>query len=274
MGDDMKRVGKYWVIFYSPLPESGERVALALVIEEGNGQVTLEYDPTFSKVAKFYPDTDLPGLSFSLDRLRAELRDSAAIELTLNAYGPQLEASAPKRIGLPLLESTVDVLMTRYILPARRGGKVKRGLDPVAKEIEAFVRNNAAADVQIEANVAPRDILGIAVAGAKRVAMGIRGDSGWTLIDGIDLNHLSPTAAVHRADDISRSFWNYNRAAQLRGVSIRSVGVVHNGSSHLDAKAHEAHDYALHRFEADSDLAIDAASNNFRQRLTSLLNSR
>ena len=40
----------------------------------------------------------------------------------------------------------------------------------------------------------------------------------------------------------------------------QSVAVVLNGQSHLSPKTHQAHDYALHRFAAESDFAIDAAA--------------
>ena len=269
-GELVEKSGKYWVLSYAPLPESGERVALALVVDEGNGRIRLDYDATFGKVLKLYPDADSAGLAFQLERLRSELRESPAVAPILNSFGPQLEASPAKRIGLPLLKNSIDVLMTRYILPAKRGGRTKLREDPVSKEIQAFVRRSAPG-VHIQTDIAPVDVLGISVAGAKRIAMGIRSGSGWTLIDGIDLNTLSPTAAIHRADDISRSFWNYGRVADTRGIRIRSVGVVLNGNSHLTTKTHEAHDYALHRFESESDLAVDAASTDSRQRLTELL---
>ena len=70
---------------------------------------------------------------------------------------------------------------------------------------------------------------------------------------------------------MARTYWNYGRAAAEAGVQIRRVGVVLNGHSHLSAPTHEAHDYALHRFRVDSDLALDNVSTEAGTRLRELL---
>ena len=44
-----------------------------------------------------------------------------------------------------------------------------------------------------------------------------------------------------------------------------------NGRSHLEPKSLEAHDYALHRFQADSDHAIDGAQVGSKVELGNLL---
>ncbi len=272
MGDELtRRAGKYWVIFYQPLPESGERLAVALVFEDPKGGATVEYDPTFAKIAKLYPEADPAALTFYLDSLRKELHSSNQIEAVLHGYGPQLALSPARQIHMPASQGAVKMLMARYISPSRKNRLSPKAHDKIAKEIEAFVRQNAAPNLELRTNVTARDILGHTVTGTKKIALAIQNQSGWTLVDGVDLNQSTPDQATTRADEISRTFWNYNRSAGETGVQIHRVGVVLNGNSHLTPKTHEAHDYALHRFGTDSDLVVDGASPESRDLLRSLL---
>jgi hypothetical protein len=85
--------------------------------------------------------------------------------------------------------------------------------------------------------------------------------TGWTLIDGVDLNLLKPQQAIDRADNVGRTFWKYSQlASEGQTGTIRKIGVVLNGLSHLKPREHDAHDYALHRLKAGADTAIDASS--------------
>lgn len=272
MGDELTRLaGNYWVLFYQPLPEAGERIAIALAFENGKGRATVEYDSSFAKVAKVFPDLDPQALAFYLDSLRNDLDTPANVEAVLNAYGPQIAASAARRIAVPISRTTIEMLMARYIFPAKKGRRDRRLEDKVAKEIEAFVLGKIGSELDVRREVSAREILGHPVAGTKRIALAIPTDSAWTLVDGVDLNQLTPQAVANRADEVSRTFWNYSRAAGDSGVLLRRVGVVLNGNSRLAPRTHEAHDYALHRFQVDSDLAIDASSSDAGQQLRGLL---
>lgn len=272
MGDELSRgIGKYWVLFLQPLPEAGERVAIALVFYDKTGRPVVEYDPAFSKALKLYPDLDIDGLRFCLDTLQNDLRSSSQIETTLNAYGPQISASNARRIVSPVSEQVIEMLLARYVYLAKGKRARKEQKDKVGEEIATFVRNNAGPDIQFRTGVSAREIVGRRLPGTKPVAIAIPSDRGWTLIDGVDLNQSTATAAISRADDVARTYWNYSRAAADAGVQIRRVGVVLNGSSHLTKPTHEAHDYALHRFEVDSDLALENVSTEAGTRLRELL---
>jgi hypothetical protein len=274
MGDELtRRVGKYWILFYQPLPEAGERIAIALAFEGEKGRARVEYDPKFAKVLKMYPDADPDGLAFCLDSLRTDLEQADAIGAVLGAFGPQITASEARRIASPVPANIVEMLMNRYVFPATRAKRRESRADPVGKEIVAFARAAVDSNEGWLTNVNARVILGRSLSGTKRVALAIPSESGWTLVDGVDLNRLTPRATAARADDVSRTFWNYHRFSGA-GLRIRRVGVVLNGNSHLAANTSEAHDYALHRFQVDSDLAIDAASIDSRELLRNLLAHR
>jgi len=272
MGDELSRgIGKYWVLFLQPLPEAGERVAIALVFDDKAHRPVVEYDPAFSKALKLYSDLDTGGLRFCLESLRADLRTSDQIEATLNSYGPQVLASNARRITAPVSEQVVEMLLSRYVYLSKGKHARKERRDKVGEEIATFVRNNTGPEVQLRTGVSAQEIVGRRVPGTKPVAIAVPSRGGWTLIDGVDLNQLTASAAVNRADDVARTYWNYSRLAAEAGVKIRRVGVVLNGHSHLTVPTHEAHDYALHRFQVDSDLAIDNVSTEAGQRLRELL---
>jgi hypothetical protein len=272
MGDELSRgIGKYWVLFLQPLPESGERVAIALVFHDKAERPIVEYDPAFSKALKLYSDLDTDGLRYCLETLQTDLRSSNQIEATLNSYGPQISASNARKIVSPVSEQVIAMLLARYVYLSKGKKARKERKDMVGEEIAIFVRNNAGPDVRLRTGVSAREIVGHPVPGTKPVAIAIPSDRGWTLIDGVDLNQSTVTAAISRADDVARTYWNYSRAAAAAGVQIRRVGVVLNGHSHLSKPTHEAHDYALHRFQVDSDLALDNVSTEAGTRLRELL---
>jgi hypothetical protein len=240
MGDDVNSgAGKYWVLFLQPLPESGERVALALVIhDEANRAAILKYDLEFSKARKIYPDLDTDGLRFCLETLDSDLQSSEDIPATLNSYGPQISASSARRIASPVSDDVIGMLLKRYVYPAQARRVRKERSDLVAAEIAAFVQDNAGAHVQFRTGVSAKEIVGRSVPGTKPVALAIPSRDGWTLVDGVDLNKLSAGAAISRADEVARTYWNYSRAAADAGVRIRKVGLVLNGHSHLSPPTH------------------------------------
>ena len=154
----------------------------------------------------------------------------------------------------------------------KRRGRAKESIRLPSKL--AYVREQLAPDTEVLTNVAAKDIVGRAIDGARRIALAIHGNAGWTLVDGVDLNQLTPNAAAHRADAISKTFWKYGRAKNDSNEAIRRVGLVLNGNSHLTPKTSEAHDYALHLFSRDADFALDAASSESGSRLRDIINGK
>jgi len=264
-------MGQYWLLYYQPVPETGERIAVGLILQDRGRHPQVEFDAKFSKVLKVFPATDPDTLAFYFQSLAEQLERGAPVESTLNAFGPQLVASKSRSVISPISAEILDHLVARYLLPVKKLRGKREKADGVAREIESFVRSSGSGNIEIQTNVTARDVLGRPVAGAKRIALAIRFDGKWTLIDGVDLNQLTAKQATERADEIARTYWNYSRAAIQTGVEVKRIGIVLNGHSHLEPKSLEAHDYALHRFQADSDLAIDAAQPGSRVELSNLL---
>jgi hypothetical protein len=110
---------RYWIVFLQALPEAGERIAIALVFRDQRKRAWVRFDGRFSKALKLYPDLDTSALNFYLESLQRDLNACDEVEDVLNSYGPQIEASNPRRIASPISEQVVEMLLARYIYPAK-----------------------------------------------------------------------------------------------------------------------------------------------------------
>lgn len=256
----MTHEGQFWIVYLQPEPESGERIAIALAIRE-NGFVTLEYDNRFSKAHCAFPSFDSKLLQFYVESMERELSSHRGdpLELVLSSYAPQITISNPRRIATPLSSSTRLNLLKKFVLlpHMEKPEKAKRD-DKVAKQIVAFLTAHIGSmPDNAQRNASSDRLFGKRVTGTDPVAVAIPHGNSWVLIDGVDLNQSQPQAAIDRADNVARTFWNYSRALPSQ---IRSVGIVLNGKSHMKPSTHEAHEYALHRFKQDSNATIDGNS--------------
>jgi hypothetical protein len=267
MASELKRVGWYRLLYYQPAPETGERITIGLLFQDGE-HAFLHYDKQFAKLRKLYPWIDSKSVGFYLDDLKDALAKTKSIEPVLNLYGPQLVASDARKIALPITDALVSMLTEKFVRPAPRGPHEVRQPDQVAIAIQAYVRNRAHKDLHFHTEVTSDTILGRKAPRLGTVAVAVESNVGWTLIDGVDLNLLRPNQAINRADDVGRTFWHYSRLAEERKARpIRKIGVVLNGVSHLNPKEHDAHDYALHRMESEADTTIDTASTEATAKL-------
>lgn len=274
MASDMKsQMGHYWLLYYQPIPEAGERITVGLILQDKGSRARVEFDAKFAKALKVFPATDPQTLEFYFQSVTEQLERGAFVESTLNAFGPQLVVSKSRSIISPISAEVLEHLFARYLLPVKKQRGKRNKPDSVASEIESYVRGSVTGNLKIKKNVQAQQILGKSVAGTKRIALAVQLEGKWALIDGVDLNQSTPKQTTERADEIARTYWNYSRAASEKGIAVESIGIVLNGHSHLHPKTLEAHDYALHRFKADSDHAIDAAEPGSKVELGKLLQS-
>jgi hypothetical protein len=268
-------IGKYWLLYFQPNPETGERISIGLALQE-NGHKRIEYDHTFSKVQKLYPNTDVDSLDFYLNSVARDFDSGDDAESVLSSYGPQLGTSQARRVATPITDQTVKLLMNRCILPEKlivhaMNAAAEERIDLVSREIEAFVKSASKRSLEMRIGFKVPDTRGRPIQGTKSVALAVpKMGGGWTLFDGVDLNKCSPSQSITRAEKVAHTFWSYSRAKDLL-PPITCVGIVLNGTSHLDDKNREAHDWALHRFTTDSDVAIDAASTEAQEKIQRVL---
>jgi hypothetical protein len=267
MASELKQLGKYRLLYYQPTPETGERITIGLLFEDEE-RAFLYYDKQFVKLRKLYPWIDSKTVAFFLDDLKNGLAETKSIDPVLNLYGPQLVASDARRVVLPITDALVEMLMAKFVQPVPRGPHDAKQPDKVAIALQAYVKNRVHRELHFHTEVTAETILGRRTARVRPVALAVKSGAGWTLIDGVDLNVLTPKKAIDRADDVGRTFWHYSRLSEEgQGGPIRKIGIVLNGLSHLKPQEHDAHDYALHRLESEADATIDAASTEATQKL-------
>jgi hypothetical protein len=267
MASELKRLGRYRLLYYQPAPETGERITIGLLFEDEE-HAFLYYDKQFAKLRKLYPWIDSKTVGFYLDDLKNALAKTKSVEPVLNLYGPQLVASDARKVVLPITDALVETLMVKFVHPTLRGPHEAKQPDQVAIAIQAYVKNRIHRDLHFHTEVTAETILGRKAARVGAVALGLESGARWTLIDGVDLNVLTPKRAIDRADDVGRTFWHYSRLSEEgQAGQIRKIGIVLNGLSHLKPQEHDAHDYALHRLESEADATIDAASTEATAKL-------
>jgi hypothetical protein len=108
------------------------------------------------------------------------------------------------------------------------------------------------------------------------VALAVETPQKLVVIDGVDLNAMTARRVVSKVDQIVYAFWQFGRVREIVGLfpdnrTLRRVGIVLNGVSPRDRAAREAHDYAVDRFKAESDVTVDTTTNEGRQELITTL---
>ena len=260
---ELKRSGEYRLLYYQPAPETGERIAIGLLLDDGIERV-VHCDWQFKKTLRLYRWVDAKILTVTLNSLSEVLASGGgSLEEAVGRFGPQFTASAPREFVLPLTSALVEILLDKFVnvtpLRERLEGTVK--IDPVAMGIVALVKSLVGGSTRVHTYVEPEAILWRNVGRLGSVAVAIKSATGWTLVDGVDLNVLTASKTIARADEVGRTFWRYSRlVAESDGPRVRRIGLVLNGNSCLKPECREARDYALHRLRADSDEAIDTAT--------------
>jgi hypothetical protein len=125
------RTAQYWIVFLQPLPEAGERIAVALAFRDVQKRAWIRFDDRFSKALMLYPDLDQSTLQFYFESLQRDSDSCDDVEATLNSYGPQIAVSSPRRIASPISQPVVDMLLARHVYPSRE--RSAPNLDPVEK---------------------------------------------------------------------------------------------------------------------------------------------
>jgi len=67
MAEKLKSIGTYRILYAQPTPETGERVAVAILVQ--NGKTLLYFDRRFPRLKKFFGDLELVALDYYLDQL-------------------------------------------------------------------------------------------------------------------------------------------------------------------------------------------------------------
>lgn len=280
-----KDIGKYRLLYFQPDPEDGERVCVGLLFQENRSRSVL-YDDKFQKVRCIAPSYEPELVKFYLDDLDSTLRNCEDdLALILRRYGPQLVASEERLVSLPLTDSARFSLLQRFVA---RGGRPAAELtaagvravasDQFGEHLRTYVQKYLRPmDVRIIPNARPRDLFDSPLPDLRPVALAIRKPGKTILIDGVDLRICNRQQALGQANRVAYTFWQYGRIrsdnASLLQTPFTRIGVVLDGAARRTKAYHEAHDFALHQFQKEADIAVDTMSGQGTRELEEMLTS-
>ncbi len=261
----LEMVADYRLLFVQPDPESGERLCIGLVI----GDDELMYDREFSRARCLSRDLDVDILRFYLEDLRAKLfNGNAPIDSVLGSSAPLLTSSLPRKVTLPITAEKKARLFQHFVLRDASTEPVAESFrrEPVStrslfvQRVKNFANLDSSMpfDALIE-NAKPSDILGVEEKNIGRIALAVRRDSLMFLIDGVDLNNMTPKKALSEAEKVRHIFWQYKRIGTGRGFPLSRIALVFNGNSHTDSILRETHDYTVDQFKRETELTIDTS---------------
>jgi hypothetical protein len=275
-----KDTGQYRLLHFQPDPEDGDRVCVGVLLNEG-GKFAVLSDPKFKKLRCVAPDFE-PGLvSFYLRDLEDSLnRSREPVEVTLRRCAPQVVVSQARSVSMPLTPDKRLRLIERFVLPAKELPKelvaAFREETSTSERLRIFLSEIAPWSAsQIIRNAGPLDLFNLALPNIKPVAFAFRRPSKVIVVDGVDLSVMTPTRAVTKANRIAHNFWQYGRIREeslfTGRLTVDRVGVVMNGTSPKTEAYLDAHDYALHQFKNEADVAVDASSGEGKEQLRAVL---
>jgi hypothetical protein len=279
MGSEL--TATYRLVYFQPDPEDGERVCVALLFN-AQRDVELLYDPEFPKLRCLAPHLDPSLVRVYLDDMVASAKGRPSeADLLIKRHAPQIVTSEARRSAWPLSESARSYLMRRFLAKERpearldsKGAAAEERVDPVKVRIRDLVLKVAKEQIEdVREDATSQWVLGRSLPYIAPVAVALRTPSILVLIDGVDLSASTTKGALSRVNKVAHTFWQYGRVRQM-GVDKappHRIGIVLNGSVDSGTSYRDAHDFALHQFRNEADLAVDASSIDDVKRLEAAL---
>ncbi len=266
MGDNL--TATYRLVYFQPDPEDRERVCVGLLFNAKN-EIELLYDRKFPKLRCLAPHLDASLIAMYLDDMRAQISFKPSdINTILLRYSPYLLTSDVRKATWPLTDADRAYLIKRFLSKegytdgeskpkAEKEKQIKKHLTEL---VQRFIGDR---EDSFKADAGPQWVLGERVPQIKSIAVALRRDNRTILIDGVDLHVLSPDPALKRINKIAHTFWQYGRLQhefRFGRTEIERIGIVLNGAENPGVAYQDAHDFAMHQFRTEGDLAVDAAS--------------
>ncbi|SRR6266404_656928 len=268
MGNEL--TASYRLVYFQPDPEDGERVCVALLFNTQR-DVELLYDSEFPKLRCLAPHIDTDLVKIYLDDMEANLKRAPSdVDLLIRRHSPQLVTSEARKAAWPLTNTARMHLMRRFL--SKEGRVEDDSSKPLAKDkrvnqvkahLRALVQRVAKEQIgELQEDAKAHWVLGQSFPGIDPIAFGLRRTDVVILIDGIDLSVLKPKPALSRANRITHTFWQYRNIRQMGFLDRvpHRIGVVLNGMVNPGVDYKDVHDFALHQFRNEADLAVDASS--------------
>ena len=272
-------VASYRLVYFQPDPEDGERVCVALLFNTQR-DVELLYDRAFPRLGCLAPHIDRDLVRMYLEDMESNFKnDPMNVESLVRRRAPSLVMSEPRKAAWPLTDQERQYLMRRFLGKEGRSevsnktvqelkrDQIKAHLKELVQRVDKLPTKDLHEDVNAQW------VLGRSVGGIESIALALRKTNQVVLIDGTDLTVLTPKRALIRASKVTHTFWQYKNVWQMGfgSDSILRIGIVLNGRRDPGDAYKDAHDFALHQFKYEADLAVDASSADDFRRLAERL---
>src|SRR5258708_2421274 len=253
VGELKRSLASYRLIYFQPDPEDGERVTVAILAYHDH-EVEIIYDNKFPKLRCLAPNIEPGIVSFILSDLKRTLSEvDSEIDQRLKSRAPQLVVSEERKLAWPLSNEARLYLIERFLHPKGRAEShdvsalEQRQKISQQRLVELVQQVSVSNGLDLKRDATPQWILGRKVPQIAKVAIAVRKPRVVILLDGVDLNVLTPKGALSKVNKIVHTFWQYGRVGQhpLDGSKLRRVGVVLNGVPRSGAAVADAHDFAL-----------------------------
>jgi hypothetical protein len=194
--------------------------------------------------------------------------DASDIDVLMRSVSPHLVMSEERKLSWPLSDMARAYLVQRFLSKERIEELAEmrtkdRDLKAHLRQlVHRAIRDN---DVDLQEGAKSDWILGRRVPRIKPVSLALRKKNGVFLIDGVDLTLFSPRSALAQVTKVTHTFWQYGRIKQMEigaNQHITRIGVVLNGAKNPSDAYRDAHDFAMHEFKPESELVVDAASDD------------
>jgi hypothetical protein len=267
MTSDSAHGDQFRLLYFSPNPEDGERVCVAILASVG-GMWCVEFDEEFAKLRAIAKDKDVEFVRGVVDMLRKDLDRSDLSSLMLSLE-PQFRTSEPRNLLVPWTADIRRKLRGRFLIRGRfHEEKLEREHEErIQARIAAFLDETMPGVGRLAASkLKPDQLFGDALSHqfrvARPVARALVGRTRAVLIDGVDTTLKPSTDVIKKANRIAFTFWQYGRVIKSPSLppgaprKIFRVGVVFDGTP----SAYMVREYSLHQFQKDADLAIESSS--------------
>jgi len=269
----------YRLIYFSPRPEDGERVCVAIVVWD-EGKTHYLFDEKVRKARNLSRDYPPEAIRFVLERLEGDV-ERIAHTGSVPEFSPQFQVSEPRTLLKPMDTEVRNLLLQTYLSPqkgyrspAKQAGLSRRieqflsGLNVPSR----FIMRRASAEQLLGENVVRRLPVELVPGPVTRV---VNFADKLVLMEGVDVHSATSGSLVDHVGRIVHTYWQYKKAKEYLSndrLNVTSAAIVFDGEGSTENdKFTWRREYATEQFKKDADLTISPSAPSGEENLRHLL---
>lgn len=259
----------YRLVYFSPRPEDGERVCVAVIVWD-EGKIYYLYDKNARKARGLSREYGIEVIGFMLQRLE-EKATEVALKGSVPEFSPQIQVSKPRVLLQSMDDELRNLLIRTYLSPQKRFRSPAKQAG-VSRRIEEFLSEfhvpkgsiiRRASAEQLFGKDALRHLPDELIPGP--VARAVNLSNGLLLLDGVDVHASTTALVVEHVGRVVHTYWQCKKAQELlnnNAGKLTSAAVVFNGDKGVQDETFLWRiKYATEQFK-EADLTIDPTASN------------